>query len=396
MRHIDDTERRARLARRHALHADHRVGDPVAATRAMTVLHATEAATVHLAVHARSAGTTAADVDHALYADRSLVKLSAMRSTQFVFPRDLASAALGSVSARVAETTRRVVIRDVERFGVADDGVAWLATARTAVLERLADGEPRSAKQLRVEVPELAGRFELDPTKKWGGSFHLAPRVLTVLAADGEIVRGPNAGPWSRNSPTWTLLPYWLGEATEPLPTPQGYAELVRRWLGTFGPGTEADVVWWLGATKTAVRTALADLGAVQVSLDGGLTGWVLPDDLDPVPSPGPWAALLPTLDPTTMGWRQRDFYLDADDVGHLFDSNGNAGNTAWWNGRIVGAWAQHADGTVQVLVRDAAEVPPEGRAALDAEASRLTEWLDGTVISNPYASRLMKGERLP
>ena len=62
----------------------------------------------------------------------------------------------------------------------------------------------------------------------------------------------------------------------------------MRRWLATFGPGTETDIVWWLGSTKTAVRRALADLEAVEVSLDGGGTGWVLPDDLEP--GAGPWS----------------------------------------------------------------------------------------------------------
>ena len=57
MRHIDDSERRSRLAVRHGIHPAHRLADPGAATRAMTVLHATEAASVHLAVHARVDGT---------------------------------------------------------------------------------------------------------------------------------------------------------------------------------------------------------------------------------------------------------------------------------------------------------------------------------------------------
>ena len=126
---------------------------------------------------------------------------------------------------------------------------------------------------------------------------------------------------------------------------------LVERWLRTFGPGTEADLVWWLGATKGAVRRALGELGAVEVGLGDGV-GYLLPDDLDDVPEPEPWAALLPVLDPTTMGWKQRDFYLADDDVPHLFDSNGNAGTTAWWDGRIVGCWVQDDDGVVSVVLR--------------------------------------------
>ena len=74
---------------------------------------------------------------------------------------------------------------------------------------------------------------------------------------------------------------HWLGEPAAPAKDDEGYAELVAPLAATFGPGTEADLVWWLGATKAAVRAALADVGAVEVALDGGGTGWVLPDDLD-------------------------------------------------------------------------------------------------------------------
>ncbi len=186
----------------------------------------------------------------------------------------------------------------------------------------------------------------------------------------------------------------WLhGDVPEPLPEADGYAELVRRWLWTFGPGTEADIVWWLGATKAAVRRALADVDAVQVSLDSGDTGWVLPGDDGPEPPVTPWAALLPALDPTTMGWKQRAFYLDPADVPYLFDSVGNGGTTAWWNGRVVGCWVQADDGTVRVVYRG--EPGREAREALEHEAARLTRWFGGEVVSSVYASPQMRGERL-
>lgn len=69
-------------------------------------------------------------------------------------------------------------------------------------------------------------------------------------------------------------------------------------------------------------------------------TGWVFPDDVEPVAEVRPWAALLPTLDPTTMGWKERDLYLDPAHRPMLFDT-GNGGATAWWDGRIVGALTQ-------------------------------------------------------
>src|SRR3546814_6780379 len=79
-----------------------RAVDAVAATRAMTVLHATEPPTVHLSLAARVEDLTREDIDRELYIHRSLVKQLAMRRTLFVFPRDLLPTAWASASARVA------------------------------------------------------------------------------------------------------------------------------------------------------------------------------------------------------------------------------------------------------------------------------------------------------
>jgi hypothetical protein len=184
----------------------------------------------------------------------------------------------------------------------------------------------------------------------------------------------------------------WMGGPVTPVDSAEAYAQLVRRWLERFGPGTVDDVVWWLGATKGIVRGALADVGAVEVELDGEKVGWVLPGDEGDEPELEPWAALLPVLDPTTMGWKGRDFYLDPSDRPYLFDGNGNAGTTAWWNGRIVGCWVQEPSGTVRVVARH--HLGPDADRALAAEAGRLTAWLGGTVVSSIYASALQRGLR--
>jgi Winged helix DNA-binding domain len=98
--------------------------------------------------------------------------------------------------------------------------------------------------------------------------------------------------------------------------------------------------------------------------------------------------ALLPVLDPTVMGWQGRDFYLGP----HrelLFDSRGNAGTTAWVDGRAVGCWTQDEAGVVRVHLLE--RVPARARRALDAEAARLTGWLGGLRIGSVYSSPAMK-----
>ncbi|MFF1943411.1 winged helix DNA-binding domain-containing protein [Rhodococcus qingshengii] len=384
MRHVSDDERRARIGVRHALEPMFHVDSPEAATRAMTVLHATESATVYLSCWARVRSVDAADVDRALYDQRSLVKQLAMRRTLFTFPRDLLPAAWSSASARVANTERARMAKDVVKAGLAVDGNDWLDRARTEVLKLLTDRpEGLSAVEIRQAVPMIDVKVEGSAGEIWS-----APRVLTHLGATADIMRGTNTARFPVSRPLWTLTRHWLDDAPVDLESADGYREIVRRWLYTFGPGTEDDIVWWLGSTKTVVRAALAELDAVAVSLDGGDTGWLLPDDVATVPDPGPWVALLPVLDPTIMGWKNRDFYLGPH-RNQLFDTRGNAGTTAWVDGRVVGCWIQDAAGVVHVRVLES--VSADAQRALDAEAVRLTEWLGGVKIGTGYVSQAMK-----
>jgi hypothetical protein len=251
----------------------------------------------------------------------------------------------------------------------------------------IADDGPLTTAEVRAALPALDARVTRG-RGQYQADVAVAASVIVTLAASGAIVRGANDGGWKVSRPRWTATEQWLEDVPEPLPEADGYAVLVGAWLRAFGPGTEADLVWWLGATKAAVRRALADVGAVPVSLDGEATGWLLPDDLDPVADPGPWAALLPSLDPTTMGWKERAFHLGAHSE-KVFDRNGNGGPTAWWNGRIVGVWCQREDGTVDVVLAE--EVPRAARRALDARASELSAWLDGDVVRSIYLSPLAR-----
>ncbi len=312
-----------------------------------------------------------------------------MRRTLFVFPRDLLPAVWASASARVAGVERARLAKDVQNAGVHPDGAGWLDEASTAILAELA-GRPDglTAGEVRAAVPMIDQKAVAA-----AGAIPLASRTLTVLGADGEIVRGANTGGWHTSRPRWTAMHHWLGEVPQRWDAGGGYRELVRRWLHSFGPGTEDDIVWWLGATKSVVRTALDQLDARTVSLDGGDTGWLLADDFVEVANPGPWVALLPVLDPTVMGWKHRGFFLGPH-RDQLFDTNGNAGTTAWVDGRVVGCWVQDDDAVVHVHLVET--VPAHKRRALDAEAERLTAWLDGHRVSTVYKSPAMKAGLRP
>lgn len=353
-------------------------------------LHATDPATPYVSLWARLPNFSIADLDTGLYRRRSLVKHLAMRRTLWVVrTRDL-PLVQAAASNRVADNERRRLVADVQKAGIADDGQLWLDRACDAVVRYLTEHGPAGARQLRAALPELAGSYDPAPGKRWGGETPISPRVLTVLSVRGDIVRGPNDGTWMTSRPQWAAATHWLGRSRAVVSPEAARTDLVRTWLHSFGPATVTDVKWWFGNTVTWARHALRDVGAVDVELDG-TPGFALPDDLEEVAEPEPWGALLPGLDVTAMGWYDRDWYL-GEHRSQVFDSNGNAGPTVWWNGRVVGGWTQDTDGRVELRLLD--DVGRDAVAALTRRAEELTDWLDGVRISPRFPSPLSRAAR--
>jgi hypothetical protein len=364
-------ERRARLVRRHLLDPGARASSVASVTDALVALHSTDPVTVFLSVLARSEGLDPAAIEHELYEERTVVRMLGMRRTLFVVPRVFRPVVQTACTDEIAARERKRLLGWLADAPDVDDADAWRREAEKIALDSLASrGEAATAELVRAE-PLLATPLELG-TGKWAIKASAGSRVLPLLAAQGLLLRGRPRGTWISGQYRWLSAETWLGEK-QTMPTlADARAELVRAWLRAFGPGSETDLRWWTGLGARPIREALAAVDAVEVELDGG-TGYVLPDDRDPVPRPESAAALLPTLDPTTMGWKGRDWYL-GEHAEVLFDSNGNAGPTVWWDGRVVGGWAQRADGEIaHELLED---VGTEAESAVEAEAARVQAWL--------------------
>ncbi|KNB51556.1 winged helix DNA-binding domain-containing protein [Streptomyces caatingaensis] len=380
---ITDATRRARLGRSHLLSPAHRARTAEEVAHALVALHATDPATVYLSVCARLAEPSAQAVDRALYEDVTLVKLLSMRRTLFAVTTELAPYVDASTARAVAERERRILLRHLTEHG--EGGVHWdeerLAETERAALAALAARGEATTAELNKDVPALRESIVTSPDKPYAARQSVGSRVLRQLASDGHIRRARPRGSWTSSMFAWAAV-----APLPEVPVRRAKAEVARRWLASFGPGTEADLKWWTGWSLGDVRTALADAGAVPVELTAG-EGRALPEDLDRRDDSAPWAALLPGLDPTTMGWRRRDWYLDPALVPALFDRAGNAGPTVWWNGRVVGGWALRADG--EVAWRLLADAGREAEAAVAAEAERLAGWLDGQRVTPRYRTPL-------
>jgi hypothetical protein len=384
-RRITDQQRRARLVRRHHLAPKNRASDVVTATRDLVAVHSTDPASVFLGLAARVEGATVASIEDALYEARSAVRMLGMRRTVYVVPVELVPVVHASSTRAIAARERKRWLDLLEQSAITPEPVRWLARAERDTLRALQARGEATAAELSGDVPALKAQIEFGEGKKWAGVVSASTRVLFLLAADGRIVRGRPRGSWTSTQYRWAPMSSWLPPGAKEPTVAVARAALVERWLRAYGPGTVADIKWWTGWTLTEVRSALADLDVDEVELDSG-TGVVLADDLATTRAPAPFAALLPALDTTVMGWTDRDWFLGP--LGpQLFDRSGNAGPTVWWDGRVVGGWAQRQSG--EVVNRVLEDVGAEGRAAIDAAAARLTSWLDGARVTPRFRTPL-------
>jgi hypothetical protein len=377
-------ERRARLARRHLLAPPARAQTAAEVAAAMIALHGTDPASVYLAAWARSAdGHRAighAAVEQALYQDQELLRMLGMRRTMFVVPAGLAPVIQAACTDQVAERMRKGLVRDLATAGVGADAGGWLDEVGDATVKALTARGAATGAELARDEPRLRTQLVYAEGKSYGGSVSITTRVLMLLSAERRIARGRPRGGWTSSQYEWMPADPWPASSAA-----EARTELARRWLLAFGPAPVSDLQWWTGWTAGQARAALGQLATAEVDLDG-TPGVVLAGDQDPEAVTEPWAALLPALDPTPMGWRERGWFL-GDHGAALFDRSGNIGPTIWWDGRIVGGWAQRPDG--EVVFRLLEDPGSAAAAAIGAEAESLQAWLGPTRVTPRFRTPL-------
>jgi hypothetical protein len=379
VRRIPAAERRARLGARHRLAASARAAEPADVARSLVAVHGTDPSSVYLGIVARMAGGGIADVERALYEDKTLIRLLGMRRTVFVTTLDVAAVVQAACSDAVAANERRKLLGWLTDMDLARDADEWLAGAEQAALKALAVRGEATAAELATDDDRLAVRVVLGAGTSMGARFSVASRVLFLLAAQGQVARGRPNGSWTSHQYRWTPLAAWCPDGLDEWSAGDAEVELARSYLHAYGPATSDDLQWWAGWTKTQVRRVLTKLQPAEVDLDG-VPGVALAADLAPPPDVQPWAALLPGLDSTPMGWRHRGWFV-GEHGARLFDQTGNIGPSLWWDGRIVGGWAQDGDG--QIICRFTEDVGADAVTATDVVAQRLAE-IVGTVRLAP------------
>lgn len=390
MRLITTEERRHRLGSRHILVPSPTADAPTIPeiSQRLVGLHSSDPTTVFLSIQARLSTVTHADIERSLYEEPVLFRVLGMRRTMFAVCRSMVPLLHHGCALPMAQAERRRLIGYIEQEGFTGDAGRWLDRVGEATLAEITRRGPVTAMELREDVPELKETIGFGEGKKWGGRVGLSTRVLFLLSAEGKIIRGRPKGSWLSGQYRWMAMEKLFPHGIPSMETHHACRQLLAHWLRSYGPGTETDLVWWTGWTKGRVRETLADLEVKQVVLEGDETGWVMLDDEEPTEPLGAWVAFLPSLDSTIMGWKRREWFLGSY-ADRLFDRNGNAGPTVWWEGKVVGGWSQTPDGRVVYKLLE--DIGQEGSRLVVEKAAQLEGWMGGTQVIPRFGSPLSK-----
>jgi Winged helix DNA-binding domain len=329
--------------------------DPVAVAGRLLAVQAQDPRGFRLAVRARTAGLTAADVDRALTEDRSLVVTWLNRGTlHLVRAEDYAWLHALTAPPHVARAMRRLGEEGVDAAD-ADRGVA-------AIERSLADAGSLSREQLGERIARAGVRT--------GGQALI--HLLALASLRGLAVRGPVVG----GAQAYVLVRDWLGEPAA-VDRDAALAGLARRYLAGHGPASERDLARWAGV---GLRDARAGLAAIAPELRRRSDGMFEPADSAPAAGLPP-PRLLGPFDPVLLGWTSRKEVLGGREAAVV--AGGILRPFALVGGRAAGTWAIPGG---RVELKPFERLRAADAAALDEEAADVERFLSAGYGVGPTA----------
>jgi hypothetical protein len=355
MHSLDPAQVEAHVLRRQHLAPDARCDDVVQTVKDISGLYAASAATPYLSLLARTQHFRREQLDDELYVRRTLGRIRCMRKAIYILPSDLLAAAHWATRSLTVEASRRYL----EYRGVPRPVYEQMSRQILDMLK----GRELNAIEIRHAL-----RTSLD-----------VPAALNFMCDQGLLIRGrlDKGGP----DPSYCYAlfsDYFPKVRLEPMGEREATMHIVRQYLRSFGPATEADMAWWTGLGKVSTHIALQHMRGevVQIQITDRVGDHLMlraeAETCQQQPTPLlPVVNLLPSHDPYLLGYRDRDRYVEARYADRSFDQTGNVTSTILLNGRMNGVWDLIAE-TGQVRLYLFKDVDDEVRTAIETAARQI------------------------
>jgi hypothetical protein len=322
-------------------------GEPARTAEAVTgrllAVQAQDPRGARLAIRVRSTGLTAADVDRALTADRSLLITWLNRGTLHLVRTEDYWWLQPLLAPRLATANARRLAQEGVTPADADKAVA-------VIEESLAAEGPLTRLQLRDRISAAGVRTE--------GQALVHELLLASLRS--VAVRGPMAG----GQHAYVLVRDWLG-TPPPFDRDVALAELARRFLAGHGPANDADLAKWAGLPTGDARRGLSAIAGQLAPRADGLVDLAAERRGTGVPPP----RLLGPYDPLLHGWVSREPILGPHRG--IVTVNGLFRPFALVDGRAVATWGLARGAVTMDWLEDVAGPARTGLATDEADVRR-------------------------
>jgi hypothetical protein len=342
-----------------------------------------------MSLWARTHGLHAADVETALWEDRSLVRVWCMRGTVHLVPSKDHAVFVRGCAGRAERDARWMA-----RRGRPIDQIERMVQQMARVFDR-----PLTRKEAAAQLRGLLGtskkirigrgwgkEADIDAFEVEGHTVSLGG-ILGYACTRGTLCAGPPHG----SEGTFVRPDAWLLNWRD-LSVPEAEDELLRVYLRAHGPANVSDFAWWTYVTASAARAIWGrqeeDLALVSV---GGKTGWVLRDDLPALKRSRlrqPSVRLLPFFDAFLLGHKDKGHLVEAKHYKRVYRPQGWLSPAVLVDGRITGTWSHERKGRrIALRIEPFHRFGAELRAAIEGEGQDLGRFLEADEVSLTFAS---------
>jgi uncharacterized protein YcaQ len=329
-------------------------------------LHAQVMSSAELTVWARVDGLARDAVQEALWEERSLVKLWAMRGTLHLLP----ASELGLWLAGLATYEHYLKPGWLRGFKLSREELEDLIDAIGQAL----GGKLLTRQELAEEVERASGSAGMGERIRGSWGPYLKPASFR-----GRLCFGPNDGQKVR----FTTPDSWVKGPIDAVEPATALAEITRRHLGAYAPATREELARWWAVSPAQAKRMLVALGHEAAEVDvGGEPHWMLAADAVEAADARPpkVARLLPGFDQWVIGAsRNSPALLDPEHKARVYRPQGWISPVLLVNGRIEGVWRHERKGRrLLVDIEPFTGQPTWVRKQAAAEAARLAEFLGG------------------